>query len=318
MNDAYYMDAALLLAQKAFDAGEVPVGAVVVRQSDGRIIGEGRNSREIDRSPISHAEIIAIEKASRFMGGWRLSGCTLYVTLEPCPMCAGAIINSRIDRVVFGAYDPKSGSCGSKTDIFSLGFNHRPLCEGGVMRERCSALLTNFFKGKRENNMNNVKLIISDTADRQRRTASIAYDIWHEYFPVLLSNEQIDYMLEKFCSFEAMQKNIAEGYIYYIISRNGCDIGYTAIKPEKDNTLFLSKIYIYKDHRGKGFSRSVIEFHKQFCKNNGLNAIRLTVNKYNLDSIAIYEKLGFKRTGEGVADIGGGFVMDDYYYQLDL
>ena len=115
--DTYYMTKALELAETASAAGEVPVGAVVVKNSDGSIVGEGYNRRECDRSSISHAEILAVSSSCKTLGGWRLSGCTLYVTLEPCPMCCGAIINSRIDRVVFGASDPKAGSAGSVTNL---------------------------------------------------------------------------------------------------------------------------------------------------------------------------------------------------------
>jgi len=144
--DEDYMKLALELAAQAAAEGEVPVGAVVVRQSDGAVVGEGRNRRETVRHALSHAEIEAIDEACRTLGGWRLSGCTLYVTLEPCPMCAGAIINARIDRVVFGASDPKAGSCGSLTDLFALPYNHRPQAEKGVCEEACAAALTSFFK----------------------------------------------------------------------------------------------------------------------------------------------------------------------------
>ena len=116
--DERFMQAALELARQAADEGEVPVGAVVVR--DGTVIAGGRNRREIGRHALAHAEIEAIDGACRALGGWRLGGCTLYVTLEPCPMCAGAIINSRIERVVYGTADPKAGSCGSVVNLFAL------------------------------------------------------------------------------------------------------------------------------------------------------------------------------------------------------
>ena len=124
----FYMKQALLLAKEAADEGEVPVGAVIVYK--GEIIGRGRNRRETARNAIAHAEIEAIDDACRKRGGWRLFDCDIYVTLEPCPMCAGAIINARIDRVFYGAADKKAGSCGSVTDLFSLPYNHRPQCEG--------------------------------------------------------------------------------------------------------------------------------------------------------------------------------------------
>ena len=130
-----YMKAALKLAHRAAEEGEVPVGAVVV--CDGKIVGRGRNRRETKKNALHHAEIEAIEKACKKLGGWRLHRCDLYVTLEPCPMCAGAIINARIKTVYFGAFDPKAGSCGSMINLFSLPYNHQPELVSGVMEEQC-------------------------------------------------------------------------------------------------------------------------------------------------------------------------------------
>ena len=148
MEDLIYMDEALKLAKEAFDDGEVPVGCVIVR--DGQIVGRGRNRRETDKTALGHAEIEAIHDACKTLGGWRLWQCTLYVTLEPCPMCAGAIINARIPRVVFGASDDKCGACGSVCDLFSMNFNHHPQVEKGVMEEESKVLLTEFFIKLRE------------------------------------------------------------------------------------------------------------------------------------------------------------------------
>ncbi len=146
--DERYMRLALALAAEAAAEGEVPVGAVIVR--DGAVVGTGRNRRETARSALAHAEIEAIADACRRLGGWRLFGSTLYVTLEPCPMCAGAIINARIDRVVYGARDSKAGSCGSVTDLFALPYNHKPAAEGGLLEGECGAVLSDFFRGLRE------------------------------------------------------------------------------------------------------------------------------------------------------------------------
>ncbi len=144
MNDRYYMEQALELAREAFSQGEVPVGCVVVRK--GKIVGRGRNRREGDKSALAHAEIEAIGEACRKLGGWRLWECTLYVTLEPCPMCAGAIVNARIPRVVYGASDAKCGAVGSVCALFDMAFNHHPQVECGLMEEECAALLTEFFR----------------------------------------------------------------------------------------------------------------------------------------------------------------------------
>ena len=147
--DELYMQKALELAALAAEHGEVPVGAIVVDRSTGEIVGRGFNRREYGRSPLTHAEVVAIDQASRKLGGWRLMGCELFVTLEPCPMCAGAIIHSRVERVVFGAYDKKAGSCGSVVNLFELPYNHKPLCTGGVLEERCAGVLSDFFKNLR-------------------------------------------------------------------------------------------------------------------------------------------------------------------------
>ncbi len=142
------MRQALVLAQEAADDGEVPVGAVVVHQ--GVIIGRGRNRREQSRNALAHAEVEAINDACATRGGWRLFDCELYVTLEPCPMCTGAIINARLARVVYGARDAKAGSCGSVVNLFDLPYNHHPECEGGLLEDECAALLSDFFRRLRE------------------------------------------------------------------------------------------------------------------------------------------------------------------------
>ncbi len=144
MDDRTFMEEALELARQAAAEGEVPVGCVIAR--NGQIVGRGRNRRETDKTALGHAEIEAISEACRNLGGWRLWECTLYVTLEPCPMCAGAIVNARIPRVVYGASDAKCGACGSVCDLFSMDFNHHPTVEKGVCEDACRELLTSFFQ----------------------------------------------------------------------------------------------------------------------------------------------------------------------------
>ena len=130
----------------AFDEGEVPVGAVIVKKTTGEIVGEGRNMRETAKNALAHAEIMAIDAACKKLGGWRLPECAMYVTLEPCPMCCGAIINSRIDNVYFGAYDIKSGSAVSVQKMFELPYNYRPEVTGGIMEKECADILSDFFR----------------------------------------------------------------------------------------------------------------------------------------------------------------------------
>ncbi len=144
-----YMNLALEQAQIALKLNEVPVGCVIIK--DDKVVGQGYNTRETSKNALGHAELMAIDNACKILGSWRLSGCTLYVTLEPCPMCMGAIINSRIDTVVFGARDKKAGCCGSVIQLSQCDFNHRPKIISGIMESICSDELSKFFKNLRKN-----------------------------------------------------------------------------------------------------------------------------------------------------------------------
>ncbi len=152
-----YMRQALALAREAYEAGEVPVGCVIVK--NGQIIGRGRNRREEKQSALSHAELEAIEDACRTTGGWRLQGCQLYVTLEPCPMCAGGIISARIPEVYYGAKDEGFGAVGSILNLFEENFRHHPKVIGHILEEDCKALLQDFFIQVREKEPTNLKLL---------------------------------------------------------------------------------------------------------------------------------------------------------------
>ncbi len=145
-----YMRRALELAQEAADLGEVPVGAVVVHKPTGRIIGEGFNRRESIRSPLAHAEILAIQKASQTLGGWRLVDSSIYVTLEPCPMCAGAILHARLENLIFGTCDPKGGAICSVEEMFALPYHWKTEVIEGVLQQPCAEILTAFFRRLRE------------------------------------------------------------------------------------------------------------------------------------------------------------------------
>ena len=147
MDDRFYMEQALELARQAAEDGEVPVGCVIVRGDE--VVGTGRNRRETGKTALGHAEIEAISQTCEKLGGWRLWECTMYVTLEPCPMCAGAIINARIPRVVCGARDDKCGACGSVCNLFAMNFNHHPEIEYGLMEEACTQVLKDFFQDLR-------------------------------------------------------------------------------------------------------------------------------------------------------------------------
>ena len=151
MSNTKFMQEALKLAQVAASLGEVPVGCVIVHE--GNIIASGYNRRECEQNALAHAELHAIQIACEKIGYWRLCGCDLYVTLEPCVMCAGAIINSRIDRVIFGAYDPKAGAFGSVLNLNDYTFNHKPEVIGGILAEQSSVLLSGFFRELRRKNV---------------------------------------------------------------------------------------------------------------------------------------------------------------------
>lgn len=140
---------ALALAREALELGETPVGCVITR--GGEVVGRGFNRRETDKNALAHAEIIAINQACRALGGWRLAGCSLFVTLEPCPMCAGAIQNARVPLVVFGAYDPKGGACGGLFDLKRETASRTPDIIGGILEDECAQLLRGFFEDKRNN-----------------------------------------------------------------------------------------------------------------------------------------------------------------------
>ena len=148
MDNEYYMNFALELAREAAEDGEAPVGCVII-DAGGAIIGRGRNRREKDKNAAAHAELEAIAGACRTLGDWRLQGCSLYVTLEPCPMCAGAVIMSRISKVFYGARDELTGSCGSVVNLFMEPYGHPVQITGGILADECSALMSGFFKGLR-------------------------------------------------------------------------------------------------------------------------------------------------------------------------
>jgi tRNA(adenine34) deaminase len=151
MDHERFMREAIVEARKAMEWGEVPIGAVIVHGEE--IVGRGYNMRETWKDPTAHAEMIALREASRVLKGWRLTGCRLYVTLEPCPMCAGSLILSRVDEVIFGAYEPKFGAAGSIVNLFDVDrFTHQPQYTGGILADECAILLKDFFRKLRKTN----------------------------------------------------------------------------------------------------------------------------------------------------------------------
>jgi tRNA(adenine34) deaminase len=315
LTNEQYMNEALELAKAAGKAGDVPVGAVVV-DKDGEIVGRGQNTRETEKNPLGHAEINAIADAAKHLGGWRLTGCDIYVTLEPCPMCAGAIINARINRAFIGTTDPKNGAVISKTRLFEGGYTHRPQAVFGVLADECQCIIAEIFNTIRERKFM-INFIEATAPGQIRRVAAMAKEIWDGFFPDIIGKAANDYMVERFQS-EAAIKNQIENdhFTYYILQKNGIDLGYIGIKPDGER-LFLSKAYIKAKNRGKGYFREALRFIIEKAKETGKNAVWLTCNKQSI-SCQIYEKCGFKKIGEGIKDIGDGFVMDDYYYEIKV
>jgi tRNA(adenine34) deaminase len=315
MTDEGYMNAAVALARKAGEAGDVPVGAVIV-DKNGEIVGEGLNTRETEKNPLGHAEINAIAAAAKKLGGWRLFGCSIYVTLEPCPMCAGAIINARLDRCYIGAVDKKNGAVISKARLFDGGFSHKPEAVFGVSEEECGGILTEFF-GKLRMKKYTINFIEVTSESQINRTAAMAEAIWSEWFPPVIGEAQTAYMIERFQSASAMKKQIeTEHYSYFIIQKSGVDLGYIALKPDGER-LFLSKAYLSREYRGKGYFSQTLGFIAEKAKEQGKNAVWLTCNKYS-PTCEIYKKCGFEVIGEGVTDIGNGFVMDDFFFEMKI
>ena len=157
MDHEYYMRQALALAEEAMEAGEVPVGCVIVWE--GEIVGRGRNRREEDRDALAHAELQAIQEANRTLGGWRLHKARMYVTLEPCPMCAGGILSARIPELYYGAKDAGFGACGSILNLFEEDFRHHPKIVGHILEEECAQLLQDFFAQVRKKSPENLKIL---------------------------------------------------------------------------------------------------------------------------------------------------------------
>lgn len=214
MTDSYYMKKALALAFSAAQNKEIPVGAVVVDNSTGEIIGQGKNECENKNSPLLHAEMTAIESAAKKLGSWRLFNTTLFVTLEPCAMCAGAIINARVSRVVFGAYDKRAGACGSAVDLFSLTKTHMPEIKGGMLEKECAVLLSDFFKEKRLKTQNKPELWDLYDKDRNplflkhRRGVPLKEGTFHTVVVVITKNRDGKILITK----RSQEKNNCPGH----------------------------------------------------------------------------------------------------------
>ena len=284
MKHEYYMLKAIEQAKIAYENGDVPVGAVVVYEE--KIIGIGYNQREISNSVDSHAEIVAMNAAAKHLNTWNLEGCTLYVTLEPCPMCAGAIMQSHLDTVVFGAYEPKSGSYGSVFDLNDIkGFNHYPNVVKGVLEMENKELIQIFFKERREEEIA-VKRVNSD--------------LWEQYLAVRTKvfveeqNVSIEEEIDEYDSLErddvrhvvAMYKGKAVGASRYIMDGDSVKVG---------------RVAVLKEFRGKSVGSKMMRYIERQAENTGYKYLKLGAQ---LQAIPFYEKSGYKSYGPVFDDAG--------------
>ncbi len=288
-----YMKSALLLAEQARDMGEIPVGAVIVK--DGEIIASAHNLREKDQNALAHAEVLAIRQACETLGSWRLSECDLYVTLEPCPMCTGAIINARIPRVYYGAKDPKAGCMGSVCDLTSLPFNHRPQVIGGVMEGECSALLSSFFQRLREE-------------IPERKTVSLRpfgendSDVLKQYLFSRRKRENIPALIGEWNT--SPQTVLA-------VTADGVPVGYGKILPHTSDTATL-EICIFSDFRGKGYGTQGFLQLRDVAVNQGFLHLNATPRHGHAPSEKVCSGAGFVFLGVSVTPKGQ--TLANYLY----
>lgn len=236
--EEYYMSLALAQARVAGLEGEVPIGAVVVR--DGQVVGWGRNQRELGKDALAHAEIQAIHMACQNLKGWRLMDCDLYVTLEPCPMCAGAIINSRIRHVYYGAKDHRFGACGSVTDLFSVAFNHQPLCTPGVLEGPCQQMLSEFFSALRYRKKQGLEV--------RRASGSLKEGAWQLWQQSGMA-EAYPWTKEEFI------KKMYTGFCVVMLQQ-GQPIAVATLDHHSHYSLVLCR----EDHRGHGVAATLCQY----------------------------------------------------------
>lgn len=285
------MKQALRWAKKAEALGEVPVGAVIVR--DGKIIATGYNRRESGKNSLLHAEIIALNRACKKVGGWRLSDCDLYVTLEPCPMCTGAIINSRIRTVYIGAMDPKAGCMGSVCDLAQLPFNHKPQVVRGVCEEECSSQLSVFFQSLRREKKAETKQITlrSFTADDASDVRRFLYPKCTEKTVLTKISEWNTRCFEgRYCEFFAV---VAEEDL----------VGYVQLTQQPDGTVSAGA-HIFSDFRGKGYGTKGVTLLLSKAKEMGYPSVSARVRKSNVPSCKLCKTVGFSIVGQDVTAKG--------------
>lgn len=286
-----FMNRALGLAKKAKALGEVPVGAVIVR--DGKVIATGYNKRESGKNALLHAEMIALSRACKKVGDWRLSDCDLYVTLEPCPMCAGAIINARIHRVYVGAPDPKGGCMGSLCDLTKLPFNHHPEVISGVLEEPCAALISEFFRDLRNTSVPEKETVLL------RSFTEADTDRLKQYCYPQKSKDQIREMIRewntrfydgKYCEF-------------FAVTVKDEPVGFVSLMEQSPQCVSVGA-QIFPGYRGKTYGTQAVT---EVCRRAallGYPSVSARVRKNNTPSNRLCRRVGFSLTGEDVTERG--------------
>ena len=280
MSHEQFMRRALACAEKAKALGEVPVGAVIVR--NGKVIATGYNQRETKKNVLLHAEMIALERACKKVGDWRLSDCDLYVTLEPCPMCTGAILNARIRRVYFGAKDSKAGCMGSVCDLTKEAFLYQPEVIPGILEQECSDRLTGFFQQMRR--------------DKKPEPKQISLrPFTQEDLPVLKQYLFANRSLKSVASI-LDQWNRED---YFALSADGQTVGYGHLIEQNKDTVEMD-LCVFSDFRGKTYGKQAMKQILAVAKEKGYASVVLTVRKNNVPACRLCDSVGFVRVGEDV------------------
>ncbi len=277
--DEKYMNLALKGAMNAYKLDEVPIGAVIVHND--QVIAEAHNLRETDQNPIAHAEILAIKKASEVLGTWKLNECTLYVTLEPCIMCAGTIIQSRIGKVVFGSYDAKGGAMGSPLNILEYkGFNHYPEVVGGILEDESKKLIQQYFKEKRETKMKIQKI---DNEAQFEMAKMIRTKVFVE-------EQAVDPDIE----YDEYDDITRTDVIQIIATVKGNPVA-TLRLIAKDKTLKVGRVAVLKEYRKQGIGLRMMHYAEKYACNNGFKQLELGAQ---LTAIPFYEASGYEAYGD--------------------
>ncbi len=294
MTPEIFLRAALEEAKKAASLGEIPVGAVIVRA--GKIIASAHNLREKNQNALHHAEVLAIDAACKTLGTWRLSDCDLYVTLEPCPMCAGAIVNARLRTVCYGAKDPKAGCMGSLCDITALPFNHRPQVISGLLEEECAALLSDFFENLRKKKTEEALPVAL------RPFAAEDADILKQYLFSRRKKENICTLIKEW---ETSSETVLA------VTAADSPVGYGKIIPHSAHSATL-ELCIFSDFRGKGYGSEGLLLLRDFGIEQGFSTLNAHPRHGHVPSEKVCRRAGFVFLGLSVTPKGQ--TLSDYLY----